>query len=357
MSPLPVARKESASLPASRLAMMLPSDVETRIPPAILLTSMPPEPVSHCTPAAAPTLTGPAILRTVTMPLAESTTISPPPFPAGTAPPPPPRAPPTPPRPRHIADRDDAVGGIDDDLAAAVSGGNRAPGFNNVNTAAAGFGAHRAADIRGGDAAAHGFQYGSSAHRADLDLPRAARTAQPAAHCPDANIAAAGDQAAIAADTVRGDFPGAGIDLQRPFDAAGIHRAIGSGDHHLLQARGFHGDGGDHRAAGRGDLHPLASRGDTHVVAPHDDARFGLRARADAQVDRVRDVVGRTGLHVDRPVGIDPQTAACRHGAGELAHEAIALVRQAGWLRHGHERQQEEDQVCPKMYRSTHSCP
>src|ERR1035441_3303551 len=187
MSPLPVARKESANLPASRLAMMLPSDVETRIPPAILLTSMPPEPVSHCTPAAA-------------VPRGD---------PPGAGRPRPPRARPTPPGPRHIADRDDAVGGIDDDLAAAVSGGNRAAGFNNVNTAAAGFGAHRAADIRGGDAAAHGFQYGSSAHRADLDLPRAARTAQPAAHCPDANIAAAGDQAAIAADAVRGDFPGA----------------------------------------------------------------------------------------------------------------------------------------------------
>src|ERR1022692_2300082 len=136
MSPLPVARKESASLPASRLAMMLPNDVETRIPPAMLLTLMPPEPLSHCTPAAAPTFTGA----------------------------------------RQVTHRDDAIGGIDNDLAAAVSGGHRTAGFNNVDTAAAGIGAHRAADVRGGDVSAHGFQYGGSTHRTDLDLPGAART-------------------------------------------------------------------------------------------------------------------------------------------------------------------------------------
>src|ERR1019366_9417680 len=90
MSPLPVARKESASLPASRLAMMLPNEVETRIPPAMLLTLMPPAPLSHCTPHAAPTFTGPAILRAVTMPLADFFLSRP----AGTMQPPPHRTPP-----------------------------------------------------------------------------------------------------------------------------------------------------------------------------------------------------------------------------------------------------------------------
>src|ERR1017187_3313007 len=63
MSPLPVARKESASLPASRLAMILPSDVETRIPPAILLTSMPPEPHARKIHGDAPDGVGQIVLR------------------------------------------------------------------------------------------------------------------------------------------------------------------------------------------------------------------------------------------------------------------------------------------------------
>ena len=126
-----------------------------------------------------------------------------------------------------------------------------------------------------------------------LDLAGAAGAAQPAAHRADPYIAAAGDQPAIAADAVRRQFAGAGIDIQRSFDAAGVYRAIGSGYHHVIQARGLHGDRGDHRTAGRGQHDPLALRRHPHVVALHDDARFGLGTRADTQVDRVSDVFCR----------------------------------------------------------------
>ena len=62
-------------------------------------------------------------------------------------------------------------------------------------------------------------------------------------------------------------------------------------------------------------------------------------------------------LHADRPVGIDPQASPRRRGAGEIAHEAVALAHHAGWLRHGRQRQQQENRECLKIYRATHSCP
>src|ERR1043166_8307602 len=52
MSPLPVARNESASLAPNSVAMIFPSEVETRIGPAMFVTRIPPEPDSHCTPPA-----------------------------------------------------------------------------------------------------------------------------------------------------------------------------------------------------------------------------------------------------------------------------------------------------------------
>ena len=181
------------------------------------------------------------------------------------------------------------------------------------------------------------------AHGADADLARSAGAAQRAAHRSDPYIAAAGDQAAIAADAVRRQFTGAGVDLERSFDSAGVYRAIGSGDHHVIQARGLHGDRGDHRTAGRGEHDPLALRRHPHVVALHDAARFRLGTRADAQMDRVSYASAGARLHADRPVGIDPQAATRRRAAGEIAHEAVSLAYQAAWLRQGRHGQQQRE--------------
>ena len=299
---------------------MLPRDVETRIPPAILLTLMPPDPDSHCTPH------GRADLY----------------------------------RSRHIARGDDAVGAIDDDLSAAGSGRHCAAGFHNVYAAAAGFGADRAADVAWPMISPPTVSISAAPRTVPtLNLPCPAGTAQRAAHRPDLNIAATGDQPAIAADAVCRQFTGAGIDFERAFDATGIHRAIGSGDHHVIQARRFHGDRGDHRTAGRGQHDPLALR--------RSPARCNAASRRALPPRYAR---GRsrepckkcwwpspactlTGpwalIRRRRPAGAVPE---------KVAHETVALADHAAGLRRGRQRQQQQqNRECPKIYRAKHSCP
>ena len=63
-SPLPVCRKESRDgLPASKLAIILPTTVVTCMGPDILLTRTPPLPDSQRRLAAAPTWAGPAVAQ------------------------------------------------------------------------------------------------------------------------------------------------------------------------------------------------------------------------------------------------------------------------------------------------------
>ena len=106
--------------------------------------------------------------------------------------------------------------------------------------------------------AADGFQLGGSAHRADLILPAPLRTAQPAAHRADPDIAAAGDKFAIAANAVHGEFAGAPVstssDPSMPLASTAPSEVEITT---LVQARRLHRDCRDHRTAGRGAAPPI----------------------------------------------------------------------------------------------------
>ena len=176
-------------------------------------------------------------------------------------------------------------------------------------------------------------------------------------HGADADIAAAGDEFAIAANAVGGDFAAAGIDVERAIDAAGFDGAIGSGHDDVFEAGGFDEDGGDDGTGGGGEDEGIALGFLADGIVLEDAARLALGARLDAEADGVLQVAGDAGLHGHGAVGVDAEAAGSRSGAMKLADKAIADRASRPPVGRRMAAAEVRDDDYAKKCRSTHSCP
>src|ERR1035437_7627128 len=259
-------------------------------------------------------------------------------------------------RPRRVTGNDNPIGLVDNDAASTAGGGHGAARLGDMDAPGAGLRAHLAAHFGGHDIAALGGEDGFPAHGSHGDASGARGAVEGSLDAPDANVATASKELAIAANAVHRQLAAAGIHNQVSIDAADIDGAVGGGDSGGGQVRGFHGNSGQEGTPGRGQDQPIALRRQSHGISAEDAERLGGGAGLDADLHLVGHVGRNTAFERYRAVRHHPQA---RRGGGAAVIRAHPLVALAGNvpLRERHQGQEGKSGPSAKKSRSRHSYP